>query len=69
MKFTRIQALRQKEEAIGYIDSIGDLHLKDIDGDTVCLTEAFSLIVPGAHFDPEDGVELFYPGDTLTITF
>lgn len=55
-------------ECVAYVDDDGDIVIKDVDGDTVCLTSD-NCLISDYGWRPREAIHKFYPGDKITITF
>lgn len=66
---------RNHDEAVAYIDEDGDLCIKATsDKAVVCLIgdtgyEGEPGVPELLYWEPERATQLFFPGDTITITF
>lgn len=69
MKFAYDTPTRNPDEAVAWLDDDGDLVIKGVTGDHVCLTKKDVIHYNDDDLNDTPRGRLFFPGDTLTITF
>ena len=70
MKFSVVDVADRSDKPLAYLDDEGDLVFLDVnDDDSVVITEGGTVIHRSDEDDLSYAKRLFYPGDTLTITF
>ena len=69
MKFTVTSVKTETRTPKAWFDVDGDLVIRDEDGDGVVLTKHGSVIPNNAYEGPPDNAQdVFYEGDSITIT-
>ena len=69
MKFTYEKHDRSDDDVVAYIDSYGDLQIKNVHGGKSVYLYRDGALDYGYNWHLEAAVHKFYPGDKITLEF